>query len=177
MLGVLLLCIFTISCGNSSDEPETELQTFQFMSYKQACYGIVQKLCLVESNDDSMLNFYSQIDGFDFVWGHTYTVQVIVTELTADEIYADGSSQKYELYNVISNDEDNVGSVYKYSLVELLSSTVTKESGIYYFLGQPFECSLETDCDALVELNNSGGYVNLNFKYAGNGQLILTSWD
>lgn len=177
MLGVLLLTVLTVSCGDSSDDQEVEQISIQFMSYKKPCYGLFQKLCLVESNDDSLLNFYDSIDGFEFVWGHAYKLQVNVTKLADNKYYADRSSVEYELVEVLSDEEDAIGSVYQFNLVELLSSTVTKEASSYYFLGQAFQCSSEVDCDALVELNDSGGYVNLTFEYAGNDQIILSGWD
>ena len=89
---------------------------------------------------------------------------------------ADRASYKYELVEVISDIEDIAEYSYEYKRVELLNNTFTKEDDIYYFLGQPFECQVNTDCDGLVNLNNSGGLVNLLFEYLGNGQIVLVQW-
>ena len=99
-----------------------------------------------------------------------------ITELSNPP--ADGSSLKYELQQIVSDDEDTIGTNYEYELVELLDSTFTKDlDGKYYFLEQPFTCSTTVDCDTLVNLNNSGGLVNVTFEYSGNGKIVLTQWN
>nr|WP_277619583.1 DUF4377 domain-containing protein [Shewanella mangrovi] len=162
-----------MSC--SSDSDDTTQQTLKFLSYKQPCVATSQQLCLLAANTSSPTYFYDAIAGFEFVWGHSYELTVDVT--TIKNPPADGSSMSYELVNVVSDVEDAVGTAYPYDLVEMMASTITKQGDVYYFLGQPFNCSADADCDGLVAMNNSGGLVNLAFEYAGDGNITLTGWN
>ncbi len=170
---LLITCFSIISCGVDNDT--TSLETKTFASYKTPCVGVSQQLCFITQDGDVDGYFYDSIEGFDFVWGHTYQLSLKVTDVTDPP--ADASSLKYSIENVISDIEDTLGTSYEYNLVELLDRTFTKESGVYYFLGQSFECQTDVDCDGLVNLNNSGGLVNVTFEYIGDGQIILVQWN
>jgi len=143
-----------------------------YLSFKAPCFSLFQQLCLQQGGN---LNFFDPIEGFDFVWGHAYELSVKVS--TIDNPLADGSSFKYELAETISDSEDSVGSRYEYERVELLDFTFTNESGVYYFLGQPFICDASVDCDGLISINNSGGLVNVVFEYIGDGEIQLVQWN
>ncbi|MGS0497134.1 DUF4377 domain-containing protein [Pseudoalteromonas mariniglutinosa] len=170
---LLITCLLIISCDDDNDT--SSLDTKTFASHKTPCVGVSQQLCLIIQDDDVGSYFYDSIEGFDFVWGHTYQLSLKITDIINPP--ADASSLQYSIENVISDIEDNVGTRYEYSLVELLEWTFTKESGVYYFLGQPFECQTGVDCDGLVNLNNSGGLVNVTFEYIGDGQITLVQWN
>jgi hypothetical protein len=167
---LLLTCFLIVSCGGNSD---SKIEEIGFKSYMYPCYGMSQRLCLIEIDDDG--RFYDSIEGFNFVWGHSYNLSVIVTEI--DSPPADAPSIKYELKEVTSVVEDDIGTTYEYRLVELLDKTFTKESNAYFFLGKPFDCSPDVECDTLIGLNNSGGLVNIDFEYIGNGVIMLTQWN
>ena len=47
--------------------------------------------------DETWRNFYNQIEGFDYIPGFLYTVEVEVQTLPENEVPADGSSLKYTL--------------------------------------------------------------------------------
>jgi hypothetical protein len=171
---LLISCLFIISC----DDSETiNTESMDLLSYKTPCQGITQLLCLVTHDSDNDVNsfFYDSIEEFNFVWGHTYQLSVKITEISNPP--ADGSSLKYELKEIISDIEDNIETSYNYELVELLDFTLTMESNVYYFLGQPFECKVDVDCDSLVNLNNSGGLINVYFEYIGEGKIMLVEWN
>lgn len=172
---LLLSSLFVMSCGDSN---ESKNESIELLSYKAPCFGVAQKLCLIEydRSNASQSYFYDSIDGFDFVWGHRYQLSVKVTELSNPP--TDGSSLKYELQQIVSDIEDAIGTNYEYELVELLDNTFTKDpDGKYYFLEQPFMCDASVDCDALVNLNDSGGLVNVTFEYSGNGEITLIQWN
>lgn len=171
---LLISCFFIISCDDSET---TKTETMELLSYKSPCQGFFQMLCLVTHDSDNDVNgfFYDSIEGFNFVWGHTYQLTIKTTEISNPP--ADGASFKYELKGIVSDLEDNIGTSYNFELVELLDFTFTKDSDIYSFLGQPFECKVGVDCDSLVNLNNSGGLINAYFEYVGEGKIMLVEWN
>lgn len=185
---LLTLCFFLSSCGSSNDRSgdnsdesmneglnessESQAERLEFLSHKATCRGLFQRLCLRTGNNEV---FFDPIEGFEFVWGHAYELSVNVSEV--QDPAGDASSLRYVLEEMISDTEDSVGRIYEYERVDLLENTFTKDSDDYYFLGQPFGCRTGVDCDGLVNINNSGGSVNVVFEYAGNGGIILTSWN
>ncbi|MDX1391545.1 MAG: DUF4377 domain-containing protein [Rheinheimera sp.] len=168
---VLLLCFVIAACND--DDSKTE--TIELLSYKNPCVFMTQSLCNVEKTASDIGNFYSEINGFDFLWGHSYKLAVRVTKVGNPA--ADAPDRVYDLIKVLQHSEDSIGTRYEYPLVELLFLTFTKETDKYYFLGHPFECAAGVDCDALVSLNNTGGLVNVVFEYIGNGKIALVYWD
>lgn len=171
---MLISCTFLTSCDDSTESKTEELEV---LSYRTPCFRMFQTLCFVTKNSDKGVeeSFSNTIEGFNFIWGHTYQLSLKVSDIKNPP--ADGSSVKYELKAIISDTEDSIGTNYEYKLVELLDRTFTKESDTYYFLGQSFECQVGVDCDGLVNLNNSGGLVNLVFEYIGNGKISLVQWN
>jgi hypothetical protein len=176
-IALLLICILIVSCGGNSPSEIEEIEEIEFMSHKYPCFGMFQRLCLITINADADAdgNFYNSIEGFNFVWGHSYNLSAIATEIKNPP--ADGSSIEYVLKEITSDIEDDIGTTYEYRLIELLDNTFTKEANVYYFLGQPFECLPDAKCDTLIGLNNSGGLVNVDFEYRGNGAIMLTQWN
>lgn len=166
-----IVSVLLVSCG-SSDVSSTE--ELSLLSYKQPCFGVGQGLCNIETSVEGQSLFYNQIEGFSYSWGHQYDLKVRIS--VNSNVMADGSSHKYELVQVLSDTEDTVGTKYKYDLVEFMDNTFVKRDGDYYFLEQPFACAAAVNCDALVDLNNSGGLVNLEFEYIGQGKISLKSW-
>ena len=164
------------SCS-SGDNPGPGLElgpiTLEMRSYKKPCFGMFQRLCNITDNNGHF--FYAPIERFNFSWGHQYNLLVDATEIENPPM--DASNIRYVLTKVVSDIEDSVGTVYEYEQVELLEQTFTKRDGSYYFLRQPFQCSNEVNCDALIASNNSGRLFNVSFQYLGNGEIALTSWN
>jgi len=171
---LLSLSILISSCDNST---ESNKQKIELLSYKVPCVGVNQQLCYLIVNDISNQNelFYSSIENFHYVWGHSYKLSTVVTEI--DNPAADASSRSYKLDEILADDEDEVGTIYEFKLIELLDFTFTKDSLNYYFLGKKIECASEADCDQLIALNNSGGLINVFFEYLGQGKIELVSWN
>lgn len=187
---ILLICFLAVSCiDNETTETErmkpepsggsavADGEYLNVVSYKAPCQGVAQQLCILTYDTDADVkgNFYNSIDGFDYVWGHAYQLTMTVTEISNPP--ADGSSLNYRLDEIVSDIEDSIGTRYSYERVELLNHTFTKAPDNYNFLGQPFMCKTGVDCDGLVNLNNSGGSVNVAFEYLGNGEIQLVQWN
>ncbi len=174
---VLLLISFLVaSCSDNNSSSESTTETLILLSKKVPCFGVSQRLCNVALNTDGIEElFFDPVNGFGFMWGHSYKLLVNVSNV--DDPPEDGSTLKYDLKEINSNIEDSIGTGYRYELVELLNNTFTSEGDVYYFLGQPFECSNSIDCNGLISLNNSGGLVNVTFNYLGDGKIMLNQWD
>lgn len=167
------------ACGSDSGQKSTEgrrQETFHVVSYRTPCMGVAQRLCLMleETATGSRSFFYDNIQGFEFIWGHTY--ELVVNVSPVENPLADGSSSRYELVNITSDIEDSMESTYSFERVDMLEATITKQADRYYFLGQAFTCAREVNCDDLVLLSTTGGMVDLVFSYTGNGQIQLDQW-
>jgi hypothetical protein len=119
------ICFFSlmlISCGSES---KPKVEDISVLSYKNSCIGMVQYLCPVSKNENTgeLVNIHTWIENFDFIWGHNYQLRVKITQL--DNPPADGSSEKWQVTEVISDVEDNVGQQYLIKSVRLLSNTFT----------------------------------------------------
>ena len=175
IVGTFILAALTASCGSDSDnDTQVTQQSMMFLSQQQVCIGEAQLLCLVQPKAETTELFYGNIEGFSYQWGHSYEIKVNVSKQQPN---ADDTEFRYTLVSVVSDVEDALGTTYDLKLVELLETTITKDASGYYFLGKPFTCAADTDCDALVAMNNSGGLVNLTFAYTGAGNIALTDWN
>jgi len=141
--------------------------------------GMTQYLCSVTKNENTgePENIHTWIESFNFIWGHNYQLKVEITHL--DNPPADGSSEKWQVKEVISDIEDKVGQKYLIKSISLFSNTFTidLETNQYQFLGKEFKCSDNVDCGALVGINDTGGVVDVIFEYAGLGNITLTQWN
>lgn len=175
---LLNLCIplVLVSCGSDSN---SKSENISILSYKNSCIGMVQYLCAVSKNQNTgePENIHTWIENFDFIWGHNYQLKVEIIHL--DNPPADGSSEKWQVKEVISDIEDKVGQKYIIKSISLFSNTFTIDfdTNQYLFLGKEFKCSDNVDCDALVGINDTGGVVDVTFEYAGSGKITLVSWN
>jgi len=175
---LLNLCIplVLVSCGSDS---KSKSENISILSYKNSCIGMVQYLCSVSKNENTgePVNIHTWIENFDFIWGHNYQLKVEITHL--DNPPADGSSEKWQVKEVISDIEDKVGQKYFIKSIRLFTNTFTidLETNQYQFLGKEFDCSSDVDCDALVGINDTGGVVDVTFEYAGSGKITLVNWN
>lgn len=171
--------------GGTDPTEEAEEVTLFVESVARDCILEGQHLCLLvresEEGDIALLPGVDAIEGFDYRWGFSYELRMLV--YTVPDPPADGSSERYELVEVISQSEDTVGSTYELLRVEWYEADVTfRRSGDnYLFLGQAFSCADNVDCEALYELNNPGAEVNLTFRYlghdSGDAPIELTNWE
>lgn len=67
------------------------------------CEGVAPQMCMqvAESEDGEYEYFYDQIEGFDFVEGTSYVIDVAVQEI--EDPPADGSSIAYTLVEIIED--------------------------------------------------------------------------
>ena len=185
-LGLLLLPLWLGGCSSdgsgATDNPDktsndkSEQLEFTVNTSLTPCMGVTQQLCMwvQRGNEGGFGQFYDEIEGFEFHWG-SY-VNMTVKQTTLANPPADASSVSYSLVSIDSQFEDPLGTQYHYGNVELFAHTVSEEDGQYRFLGHPFACGADADCDTLVKMAGSGGLVELNFSYLGDGKIQLDGW-
>ncbi|WP_394175132.1 DUF4377 domain-containing protein [Thalassotalea litorea] len=174
---LLILCsLLVISCGGSEDDNQEEV-TVHIKSYRSVCDFSVQSLCIIARFEPQTeyQDFHLAFENFTPEWGHSYELNVLVTSFSSSD--ADQLPPTYEVLQLISENEDVIGTEYQYDNAEIKSATFTFEDGNYLFLGHPYTCLDGVDCDVLVAMTNSGGLVNLTFEYLGNGEIGLSYWN
>lgn len=91
----LPLMAILMSCASTT--------TYIVAPEKGDCYGVAPRKCLLvkkNKTDTEWLNFYSPIEGFDFVPGYEYVIKV--KEHKIIDVPADASSVHYVLHKVVS---------------------------------------------------------------------------
>lgn len=173
-LTVPLLCVIFAGCGDSNS-PKTATEELTLLSYLTPCYTVSQTLCLATQNrnDETITPFYGSIQNWSFKWGESTKLQITLDSKSS----APDSGNTYLLNTVVYQVEDEVGTEYFYENVDLLSETFTKNGDQFMFLGHPFTCKDKLHCDQLLDINNSGGIVNLYFRYIGDNSIELTNWN
>lgn len=172
--------------GNNGSGDETQEVTVFVESGARDCQseGEGQVLCLLvrESEEEEFgLLPASAIEGFDYQWGFFYELQIRV--FPEPDPPSDGARERYELVDVVSREEEQLGTTYELSRVVWYETDVTfRRSGDdYLFLGQEFSCASGTDCEGLYGLNNPGAEVNVTFRYLGHDDggapMELIEWD
>lgn len=146
-------------------------------SHPVACVGEGQHLCLRvrHSEEQDWSWHYGSIQGFSYQWGSSYSLVYARHEI--ENPMADGPSEEWMLLEVISETEDDVGTVYGLDNVEMLDFTVTYAESVYAFIGYPFTCAEDLDCQSLAGLSGSLQRVDLRFRYLGDGGVELVLWE
>jgi heat shock protein HslJ len=134
LIVLLILSLFVIGCGlfsnfstNSSapepsietiptevpveetisvpdETPSSEEKTIFIGPHQIECVGVAPQLCyqFKENPDDDWLLFYDQIDGFS--WEENFIYELRVTIHQVENPPADGSSQRYELVELVNKE-------------------------------------------------------------------------
>jgi hypothetical protein len=99
-LSLLVLLLFGCTTGNSSVSPlDSNVMDVTVGPKKVGCVGVAPMECLVV--DGSL--FYQRIEGFEYVEGYEYKLQIKrIKVYTKDTVPADASLYRYELINLIS---------------------------------------------------------------------------
>lgn len=101
----IVVAILTLSaCGSNAAEPSgtNELATRLWIKPDLVdCIGEMQQKCMqiAETEDGEYLYFYDQIEGFTFVEGTSYVIDVQIDEVIDPP--ADGGSLAYSLVKVV----------------------------------------------------------------------------
>ncbi len=188
--------LFSLSCmsacgdtsGQASDSPaeRDESAILLVASSKAVCQGVMQQLCLQvrasngqgadeqRSSGEGYEFLYDGIAGFEFIWGHSYQLQIAMEPQKGAP--QDAATMERRLVKVRGDKEDPAGAEYTYSGIALNPYTVTFDQGQYRFLGQAFVCRDQKSCKALAKAHKTSPQADLVFSYLGNGDIELVSW-
>ena len=100
----LLICLLFIFCSKDLTTGETEGILIRINSYTQSCQGLIEQQCyLVQQGDaigsENWALFYDEIEGFDFIPGFVYDLEVSITE--RNPVPQDVGKYKYTLIKEI----------------------------------------------------------------------------
>lgn len=96
-LNICLILCFQ-QCVN---KPETFI--LELKPYKSSCIGEGVRCCFIAKRNGDWKPFYSNINGFNYEWGHSYKIEV-KSEPVKKQIQ-DESSMKYRLLKVIKKEK------------------------------------------------------------------------
>lgn len=108
--GIIFFSMVSCKSNKVTDNRKMEEKVIWVNSSKLPCEGVGPMTCLhiqegEEIEESKWLNFFSNIEGFDYKPGNVYRIKVNVAQL-APPIPADASSLKYSLVEVISQKPD-----------------------------------------------------------------------
>ena len=175
-LAALLMTLLMVGC-NSSDDTIEYVLTVDAQPQYNGVTGFVNPLTVNAYKADGQWVSAGMVEGFAPAFGTAYEIRVVESEVSDPP--ADGSSIRIELIEIISSEADAVGTLYSYSDVELIGNPFyLSNSGAYMFYQYAFECAETVDCDALVDMGDSGGLVDVEFEYTGGETPItLVGWN
>jgi hypothetical protein len=124
--------------------------------YKTPCVGEAPQLCLrvTELDETTYENFYDDIVGFDYQWGHRYELQVEASRI--EDPPQDGPWLRYELIEVAS---DQFVGEDEHFQIELSSDYVSGDpaSGTFRLLDErDVTCAEQSVCDAIDAAIDAG---------------------
>jgi Domain of unknown function (DUF4377) len=169
-MALSLSILASTACAADGSEEEVMLVDH----YKQPCMGMAPQLCLrvAQNGSEDLNNFYDSIAGFDYEWGHRYELQVQITEI--DNPPADGSSRRYTLLEVISDEV-----VDDHFTLRLSSEHVVVESQSEKFslMGdRDITCADVTVCETIDAVLSAHGLVEVELGHSSDPAGPLTAY-
>lgn len=140
-----------------------QIVTLNVSPYKLPCMGVGPMLCtLVTDSAGVQMFFYSQIEGFEFQWGHPVTLRVQVEDVPNPP--ADASSKRYTLVEVASDEGYQAGLSFEARVPTALITPV--EDGLYSLNGEvEFTCATEHQCSGLAVFLSSSTDIPMTFTF------------
>lgn len=104
MLQLVIFFIFVTNCSKQSTVETLIGSKMRINSYTETCTGIIQMECLLIQQGNAIgsenwVLFYDSIDGFTFVPGYIYEIDVTISEINFPP--ADTSGLKYTLNRIL----------------------------------------------------------------------------
>ncbi|MGL5318993.1 MAG: DUF4377 domain-containing protein [Bacteroidales bacterium] len=104
-----LFALLLISCATKSSSSGNTTELLRINSRQVDCMGVGPMKCLQvkyldRSGEDkeNWSNFYSEIEGFDYIPGFTYVLKIEKEMLDPKTVPADASRIRYKLVKVVS---------------------------------------------------------------------------
>lgn len=143
-------------------------ETLQIEPYKTVCEGVGVQSCLLSQEAGSMQKSleYEEIEGFDYQWGHRYSIRVRVSSVNNPP--ADASSIKKSLVSVLSDEVVPAGTPFTIPLQSPFDfEAVQKSGGQYVLLGERAMTCAPALCQTLDHALMGEGGVVLELQLPG----------
>lgn len=140
-----------------------QIVTMHIAPYKMPCMGVGPMLCMMITDTAGVrMFFYSPIEGFDFQWGHSVTLRVLVEDVP--NAPADASSKRYTLVEVVSDEGYQAGQSFDARVPTALIQPI--EDGLYSLNGEvTFTCATENQCSGLATFLDSVTDIPMTFTF------------
>lgn len=133
--------------------------------YMVPCYGAGPELCLREATSEKSgenLLFHGAIEGFSYEWGHRYTLRVAISEV--EEPMADGSSMRYELVEVMSDEVVNEDFSLVLAPEFIIGDPVSGGFGLLD--ARTVWCAAPAVCETIAAIVDAGELVEVEIAHA-----------
>lgn len=140
-----------------------QIVTLNLSPYKLPCMGVGPMLCMqITDAAGVQMFFYNAIAGFDFQWGHPVTLRAQVE--TVANPPADGSSLRYTLVEVVSDEGYQAGTSFE---ARVPTSLITPVSDGLFLLGGEveFTCATEHQCSGLAASLGTSTDIPMTFTF------------
>jgi len=175
------LCLLPLLAGCNSGSDDIETVTVTVGSVPPLCSppDEFRTLCPPDFADSTgnRIGTIRQIINFDYEFGTQYELLLEVVRLSDPP--ADGLAVEYHILEILSEEQDPVGTTYIYDAVPLVEDAfVVVREDVYALPPHEVLCADDTDCNALAEIANSGGeaYIELTMT-GGSIPITLTYWN
>lgn len=167
------------SCGDSSSDDDVMVYQVSVAAkpdyFDTTRFGDtlpLNALAVGQGGPDTLAN---NINGFSHSFGTQYELEIRRYPVTENGQIG----TIHELVRIISSQPDDVGTVYQYPEVVLVSNPIFKdENGEFRFSPYKFLCGENVDCETLVSIADDGGVVSIEFTLTDNQAvpITLTNW-
>ncbi len=163
ILGITLSLFINAGCGADAEKPRSS--DLYLNHYKSECGSFELALCVqskVNVSDDWSF-FYDNIEGFEYEWGFTYKIKVIIEDI--ENPPQDSSSVKYTLLEVIEKIKEPTTSLFDISVSRATGLLVKESENIYkIYNDKEIEC-LDSSCETIDSLIAQDMAILLEFKH------------
>lgn len=171
ILDALILSATLFATGCFSDDGREEIMLIDH--YMVPCHGEGPLLCALKSEGvgSDQTYFYDSIVGFQQEWGHRYKLRVLVTDIPDPP--ADGSSLRYELLEVLSDEVVDERFTLALSGVFIEGDPATQD---FSLLGRrDITCAQPAVCDTIVAALAAGNEVMVELAHSASPAEPLTA--
>ena len=161
--------MFVPDVGDEADAGTSgRTETWLIDHWASPCVGESSRLCLQYEVDGESSYLYSWVDGFNWSWGTTYELVVLVTEVPDPP--EDGSSLEYSLVELVEETDVDPGTQFTWVVNPPPPGNTpyftVDTGGVGELLdGRTFRCDPVTVCDDMTTLQTGTEAYEIEFRY------------
>jgi hypothetical protein len=169
-----------MSCEKDENCSSVSSINFRVNHYQNTGFGEGKSVVLMVQDESNLfsgewLKFYDTIEGFDFIPGFVYNLNLNVTEIPNPT--AGGSSLRYELEEVVSTFQMDVNATFEVDLkIDGISFVNMSDDESGFQILNQINCICSNNCEALTLALNQQDYVTGIFKRISQDTIELISF-